>query len=149
MTKGEKDRLTLRLKKARSKGGALLLGVMGGSFSEGIDFFDGILGAVVVVGLPLAPPSKEVDVLIAYFERKYGHGAGEVYAYLNPAITRVLQAAGRLIRREEDRGVVVLMDERLEQLRYQRLLPPEFEPQAIEDPKDLGRTIGAFFEEDR
>ncbi len=146
MTKGEKDRIVQELKRAGARGGALLLGVMGGSFSEGVDFYDGILQAVVVVGLPLAPPSKEVDVLIDYFERKAGEGKGETYAYLNPAITRVLQASGRLIRREEDRGVVVLMDERLEQARYQRLLPPDFSPRALEDAEDLGRTIQAFFE---
>jgi DNA excision repair protein ERCC-2 len=145
MTRGEKDRLASRLHKAKGRGGALLLGVMGGSFSEGVDFYDGILDAVVVVGLPLAPPSKEVDVLIDYFERKFGKGAGEVYAYLNPAITRVLQAAGRLIRREEDRGVVVLMDERLEHGRYLRLLPPDFVPQAMDDPEDLRRAVMGFF----
>lgn len=146
MTKGEKDRLAQELKRAGARGGALLLAVMGGSFSEGVDFYDGILQAVVVVGLPLAPPSKEVDVLIDYFERKAGAGMGETYAYLNPAITRVLQAAGRLIRREEDRGVVVLMDERLEHARYQRLLPPDFSPRALEGAQDLGRTVQAFFE---
>lgn len=147
MTKGEKDRIVSQLKRAQPRGGALLLGVMGGSFSEGVDFYDGILQAVVVVGLPLAPPSKEVDVLIDYFDRKAGAGKGETYAYLNPAITRVLQAAGRLIRREEDRGVVVLMDERLEQARYQRLLPPDFAPRALDDPDDLRRTVAAFFKE--
>jgi DNA excision repair protein ERCC-2 len=146
MTKGEKDRLVGQLIRDRGKGGALLLCVMGGSFSEGVDFYGGILQAVVVVGLPLAPPSKEVDVLVDYFDRKAGPGKGETYAYLNPAITRVLQAAGRLIRSEEDRGVVVLMDERLEQARYQRLLPPDFSPRAIADPEDLGRAITAFFD---
>ncbi len=146
MTKGEKDRIVTQLKRARGHGGALLLGVMGGSFSEGVDFYDGILQAVVVVGLPLAPPSKELEVLVDYFDRKAGQGKGETYAILNPAITRVLQAAGRLIRREEDRGVVVLMDERLEQARYQRLLPPDFAPRALEDSEDLERVITAFFD---
>jgi len=145
MTRGEKERLVGHLQKARSKGGALFLGVMGGSFSEGVDFYDGILQAVVVVGLPLAPPSKEVDALVGYFERKFGGGAGETYAYLNPAITRVLQAAGRLIRREEDRGVVVLMDERLEQVRYARLLPPDFDPRAVKDAEELGTAVAEFF----
>lgn len=146
MTKGEKDRLVSHLRKAQNKGGALLLGVMGGSFSEGVDFYGGILQCVVVVGLPLAPPSMEIDVLVDYFDRKVGEGKGETYAYLNPAITRVLQAAGRLIRSEDDRGVVVLMDERMEQGRYQRLLPPDFTPRAVADPEDLGRAITAFFD---
>jgi DNA excision repair protein ERCC-2 len=147
MTRGEKDRLTGRLKAAERKGGALLMGVMGGSFSEGVDFYDGILKAVVVVGLPLAPPSREIDALVGYFDRKFGNGAGEMYAYLNPALTRVLQASGRLIRREEDRGVVVLMDERLEQGRYARMLPPDFRPEPVEDPEDLQGRIAAFFKE--
>ncbi len=145
MTKGEKDRLVARLKRHEKRGGAVLLAVMGGSFSEGVDFYDGILKAVVVVGLPLAPPSREVDALVGYFDRKFGAGAGEVYAYLNPAVTRVLQAAGRLIRREEDRGVVVLMDGRLEQPRYARALPPEFVPEPVEGPDELGREVRAFF----
>jgi len=145
MTKGEKDRLVARLKRHEKRGGAVLLAVMGGSFSEGVDFYDGILKAVVVVGLPLAPPSREVDALVGYFDRKFGSGAGEVYAYLNPAVTRVLQAAGRLIRREEDRGVVVLMDERLEQARYARVLPPDFLPEPVEGPEELGRQVRAFF----
>jgi DNA excision repair protein ERCC-2 len=146
MSKGEKDRLVAHLRKAQAKGGALLLGVMGGSFSEGVDFYGGILDAVVVVGLPLAPPSMEVDTLVAYFDRKVGAGKGETYAYLGPAITRVLQAAGRLIRSEEDRGVVVLMDERLEQGRYARLFPPDFAPRPFDDPEDLARAVTAFFD---
>lgn len=145
MTKGEKDRIVARLKRHEKRGGAVLLAVMGGSFSEGVDFYDGILKAVVVVGLPLAPPSREVKALVGYFDRKFGSGAGEVYAYLNPAVTRVLQAAGRLIRSEDDRGVVVLMDERLEQSRYARMLPPDFAPEPIEGPEELGREVRAFF----
>jgi DNA excision repair protein ERCC-2 len=145
MSKGEKDRLVARLKRHEKRGGALLLAVMGGSFSEGVDFYDGILKAVVVVGLPLAPPSREVDALVGYFDRKFGAGAGELYAYVNPAVTRVLQAAGRLIRREEDRGVVVLMDGRLEQARYARVLPPDFVPEAVDGPEELGAQVRAFF----
>jgi DNA excision repair protein ERCC-2 len=145
MTKGEKDRLVARLKRHEKRGGAVLLAVMGGSFSEGVDFYDGILKTVVVVGLPLAPPSREVDALVGYFDRKFGKGAGEVYAYVNPAVTRVLQAAGRLIRREEDRGVVVLMDERLEHARYARALPPDFAPEAVEGPEELGGQVRSFF----
>lgn len=145
MTKGEKDRIVARLKRHEKRGGAILLAVMGGSFSEGVDFYDGILKAVVVVGLPLAPPSREVDALVAYFDRKFGRGAGEVYAYLNPAVTRVLQAAGRLIRSEADRGVVVLMDERLEQSRYARMLPPDFAPEPVEGPEELGAAVRSFF----
>jgi DNA excision repair protein ERCC-2 len=102
-----------------------------------------LLSAVVVIGLPLAPPSKEVDALIGYFDRKFGRGRGDEYGYVNPAMNRVVQAAGRLIRTEKDRGVVVLMDERFLHDRYMRCFPPDWTPGSTDD---LGRDVRSFFE---
>ena len=118
------------------------MGVQGGSLSEGVDYIGNLLSAVVVIGLPLAPPSKEVDALVAYFDRKFGRGRGEAYGYVNPAMNRVVQAAGRLIRTETDRGVVVLMDERFSMDRYKGAFPPDWTPHRT---KDLGGEVSSFF----
>jgi len=142
MGKRDRERLCDRLEELRNGGGAALLGVQGGSLSEGVDYLENLLSAVVVVGLPLAPPSKEGDALVAHFERKFGGGRGEDYGYVNPAMNRVVQAAGRLIRTERDRGVVVLLDERFLQPRYARCLPPDWAPRPA---KDLGADVAAFF----
>jgi DNA excision repair protein ERCC-2 len=143
MGKRDRERLCDRLEELRSSEGGALLGVQGGSLSEGVDYLENLLSAVVVVGLPLAPPSREVEALIAYFDRKFGRGRGEEYGYVNPAMNRVVQAAGRLIRTEQDRGVVVLMDERFLSRRYLRCFPPDWEPLESEG---LGVEISRFFE---
>ena len=142
MGKRDRERLCDRLEELRAGRGAALLGVQGGSLSEGVDYLENLLSAVVVVGLPLAPPSKEGDALVAHFERKFGRGRGEDYGYVNPAMNRVVQAAGRLIRTERDRGVVVLLDERFLQPRYARCLPPDWAPRPA---RDLGAEVAAFF----
>ena len=142
MGKRDREALTDRLEELRDGRGGALLGVQGGSLSEGVDYIGNLLSCVVVVGLPLAPPSREVDALIAYFDGKFGPGKGEEYGYVNPAMNRVVQAAGRLIRTERDRGVVVLMDERFLQRRYLRTFPPDWTPRAADD---LGDQVSTFF----
>src|SRR5205823_13297135 len=69
----------LRLGRAES-GGALHLGVQGGSLSEGVDYQDNLLAAVIVVGLPLSPPSVEGEGLRDYYARKFGFAKGYDYA---------------------------------------------------------------------
>ncbi|MCJ2539759.1 MAG: ATP-dependent DNA helicase, partial [Candidatus Thermoplasmatota archaeon] len=142
MGKRDREALTDHLKDLRTGAGGVLMGVQGGSLSEGVDYIGNLLSVVVVVGLPLAPPSKEVDALIAYFDGKFGKGKGEQYGYVNPAMNRVVQAAGRLIRTEEERGVVVLMDERFLHKRYLGTFPPDWTPRAADD---LGQQISDFF----
>ncbi len=145
MGKRDREALTDRLEDLRAGDGGALLGVQGGSLSEGVDYMGNLLSAVIVVGLPLAPPSKEVDALIAYFDGKFGKGRGEEYGYVNPAMNRVVQAAGRLIRTERDRGVVVLMDERFLHRRYLATFPPDWTPTATDD---LGEEVSEFFSRD-
>jgi DNA excision repair protein ERCC-2 len=142
MGKRDREALTDRLKELRDGRGGALLGVQGGSLSEGVDYIGNLLSAVVVMGLPLAPPSREVDALIAYFDRKFGRGRGDEYGYVNPAMNRVVQAAGRLIRTERDRGVVVLMDERFAQDRYLRCFPPDWRPR---ETPGLAKEVSGFF----
>jgi Rad3-related DNA helicase len=106
--------------------GAVLLGVTAGSFGEGIDLPGDLLKAVVIVGVPLQKPTKEVEALIAYYDRKYGRGWD--YGYLIPAFNKVLQSAGRPIRTMTDRGAMIFLDERFAQPQYMRLMPPEWKP---------------------
>jgi len=85
--------------------------VLGGAFSEGVDLVgEGLIG-VIVVGAGLPGISSELNLMSEYFDNKYG--IGRLYAYEYPAINRIEQAAGRVIRSAEDKGVVVLVDDRL------------------------------------
>ncbi|HLB67471.1 MAG TPA: ATP-dependent DNA helicase [Thermoplasmata archaeon] len=112
---------------------ALLLGVLGGSLSEGVDYPGNLLSAVIVVGLPLSPPNLEVEALKAYYATRFGVAKGYDYAYVYPAVSRVLQAAGRCIRSEEDRAAVVVLESRVLDARYSRCFPPDFPLRAVPD----------------
>jgi DNA excision repair protein ERCC-2 len=100
---------------------AVFFGVIGGSVSEGVDFPGDELLGVVIVGIPLAEPDLETQALIDYYEEKFGKGWS--YGYIYPAINKVVQAAGRCIRSETDKGVVVFLDERYIWRNYARALP--------------------------
>jgi DNA excision repair protein ERCC-2 len=99
----------------------LLLAVQGGGLSEGLDFPGDLLVGAVIVGpaIPTVGPAREA--MRAYFDKHYGQG--DAYAYTVPAMTRVVQAAGRVIRSEKDRGLIVLMDERFIEARFASLMP--------------------------
>ena len=143
-TKVQRDGALEALRLARTEGGALLLGVQGGSLSEGVDYHDNLLDAVVVVGLPLGPPNVEVEALKDYYARKFGHAKGYDYAYVYPAVNKVLQAAGRPIRSESDRAVVVLLEARILEPRYARCLPPDFAPSSTASvASESGRFLNA------
>ena len=95
--------------------------VLGGIFSEAIDLpgkaLDGVI--IVSVGLPTADIFRET--LRAYYEERFG--AGFAYAYMLPGLQKVAQAAGRVIRSEEDKGIVALLDDRYFLASYKRMLP--------------------------
>jgi DNA excision repair protein ERCC-2 len=116
---------------------ALLLAVLGGVFAEGVDYPGEMLSEVVVVSpaLPLVGPEREL--LKAYYAEAYERGFE--YAYLIPGMRRVVQAAGRLIRSEHDRGVIVLICRRFLREPYVSMLPTAWtggSPQALrhDDP---------------
>ena len=85
--------------------------VLGGMFSEGIDLTGDSLIGTIIVGAGLPGLSSELNLMAEYYENKYGNG--HLYAYDFPAINKIEQAAGRVIRTAEDRGVVVMIDDRL------------------------------------
>ena len=95
--------------------------VMGGIFGEGIDLVGKRLCGAVIVGVGLPAVCLENDLIRNYFNTT--QHAGFEYAYLYPGVNRVLQACGRVIRTENDRGVVLLIDQRYSTHRYKSLLP--------------------------
>jgi DNA excision repair protein ERCC-2 len=143
MTKRDRENVVGRLRDG--KPACLMLAVQGGGLSEGMDYEGNILSAIAVVGLPLAPPNLEVRALIGHFASVFGGERGNLYGYIAPALNRVVQSAGRLIRSEKDRGVVVLMDERFAQARYAALLPPEMRPEMLGSPDELIAEVKRFF----
>lgn len=98
--------------------------VMGGIFSEGIDLAGDRLTGVAIVGVGLPQVGLERNIMKDYFERQGKNGFE--YAYVFPGMNKVLQAGGRLIRSESDRGTLLLIDDRYAQPQYARLLPPEW-----------------------
>lgn len=98
--------------------------VLGGSFSEGVDLPGSRLIGAVIVGVGIPGLSNERNMLRDYYENKCEQGYD--YAYTYPGMNRVLQAAGRVIRRESDRGVVVLIDSRYGEEPYLHLYPPHW-----------------------
>ncbi|MBQ8814750.1 MAG: ATP-dependent DNA helicase [Lachnospiraceae bacterium] len=106
------------------EGSLLGLCVMGGIFSEGIDLTGDRLIGVAIVGTGLPQVCTEREILKQYFDETLG--AGFSYAYQYPGMNKVLQAAGRVIRTEKDRGVIVLLDDRFLREDYQNLFPREW-----------------------
>ncbi len=122
ISKVEKQQLLDGFKNASEKGG-LLLAVVGGNFNEGIDLPGNLLNGVLIVGLPLQRPDLETNELIKYYDAKYKRGWD--YGYIYPAFTKALQSAGRCIRSETDRGVILYIDERYAWPKYLVCFPKD------------------------
>jgi DNA excision repair protein ERCC-2 len=131
MSGSRKASVLTDLERSRRSRGSILLGVMGGSLSEGLDYKDNLLETVIIVGLPLAPPTLDVLALRDYSRRKWGYVRGEEYAYDYPAVNRMLQAAGRSIRSETDRSVILLLEKRFLEPKYLKFLPDDMRPKAV------------------
>ena len=99
--------------------------VLGGSFSEGVDLPGSRLIGTLIVGVGLPGLSAERNIIRDYFENRAE--CGYDYSYTYPGMNSVLQAAGRVIRRPEDRGVVILIDDRYAEEKYRALYPPHWE----------------------
>ncbi len=106
----------------------LSLCVLGGIFSEGIDLPGDKLNGVVIVGVGLPQIGPEQDALRAWYESHLGHGFR--YAYQIPGMQKVSQAAGRVIRSETDRGVILLIDDRFRMHEYMQLAPLSWDMQS-------------------
>ena len=124
--------------------GLLAFAVMGGVFSEGIDLIgDKLTGAAIIsVGLPLV--CEERDVLRQYYDKI---GNGFEYAYMYPGMSKVMQAIGRVIRSNDDKGVALLIDERFTQRRYTELFPDLWgNRRLIRDIDDYALHLREFWE---
>jgi DNA excision repair protein ERCC-2 len=104
-----------------------LLAVAGGVFAEGVDYPGDMLRAVAVVGPCLPGMTLEQRLLKEYYEERFERGFE--YAFVVPGMTRVVQAAGRLIRSAEDTGVIALFDKRFLRHPYRKHLPSDWLPE--------------------
>jgi len=102
----------------------LVLAIAGGALAEGVDYADGRLAAVALVGPCLPAPEPRRRLVEEWLEERCG--AGFHYAYAVPGMTRVVQSAGRLIRSGEDRGVVALLGRRFLREPYRSLIPDDW-----------------------
>ena len=115
--------------------------VLGGVFTESVDFAGDALLGMVVVGVALPPPSVQRAALAAY------HGAasdGEDVAYRQPGMAKVVQAAGRVVRGGTDRGVVCLVDPRFNQTAFRRFQPGHWQPRTV-SKTHLKAALDAFW----
>ncbi len=120
--------------------------VLGGSFSEGVDLPGKRLIGSIIVGVGLPGLSNERNLLREHYDTTRERGYD--YAYTYPGMNRVLQAAGRVIRREDDRGVIVLVDDRYATDRYKALLPEHWSHlQYAGNATELANIIGEFWSE--
>ena len=124
---------------------ASLLGfaVMGGIFGEGIDLVGDRLSGAVVVGVGLPGICLERELIREYFAATLN--AGFEFAYQYPGINRVLQAAGRVIRSETDRGAVLLIDQRYATYRYRSLLLPQWNPIQVRNQAQFAHDLQKFW----
>ncbi|MNJ36255.1 hypothetical protein D3C77_310370 [compost metagenome] len=129
MTEEERENFLAAFEEGESGGTLVGFAVMGGIFSEGIDLVGSRLTGVVIVGVGLPQIGLERNIIRDYFDQTGRNGFD--YAYVFPGMNKVLQAGGRLIRSEQDTGLLVLVDDRYLQPHYARLLPAEWGDHAV------------------
>jgi Rad3-related DNA helicase len=140
----EQERESFLEEFSRESGDTLVaLCVMGGIFGEGIDLKNDQLIGAIVVGTGLPQISNEREILKNYYDEKNGNGFD--YAFRYPGMNKVLQAAGRVIRTTEDRGVILLLDERFLQKDYQALYPREWADRRVCSLADVEEIVRAFW----
>ncbi len=126
----------------------VFFGVMGGKFSEGIDYPGSLLTCVVAVGLPYATWNVYQKNLISYYNQQFS-GKGRTYAYLTPAILRLIQTCGRVHRSADDKGCIIILDERVTHPRIKQQLPSYYqnEMKSVRSPVDCTERMKKFWKE--
>jgi DNA excision repair protein ERCC-2 len=143
----DNDKMIEKFKSKGERGGAVLLGVQGGRNSEGGDFPGSTMESVVVVGVPYAKPTPSMEALIKYYDTTF-NGRGRDYAYVLPAMTRAIQAAGRPVRRLDDKGAIVMLDQRFASKYLVRFIPSWLQEvmQVVPDnPEIVAHQVESFF----
>ncbi len=146
MTEAEREEFLARFE-AENEGTHIGLCVLGGIFGEGIDLKgERLIGAVIVgTGLPLVCDERELFRRY-YEEREEGTRDGFSCAYLYPGMNKVQQAAGRVIRTMEDKGAVLLLDDRFAKGQYTALFPKEWYPYETVTLRSLPEVLAEFWE---
>ncbi|WP_099224901.1 ATP-dependent DNA helicase [Listeria costaricensis] len=120
-------------------------GILGGLFSEGVDLKGDRLIGVAVIGVGLAQPSDEQELVKAYYDELNSQGFH--YAYQIPGMNKVLQAGGRVIRGEADHGALLLIDDRYTERRYQELFPRHWQHfSVVRSRTQLKEQLASFWE---
>ena len=118
---------------------------MGGMFSEGIDLTGESLIGVIIVGSGLSGISSELNLMSEYYDEKYERGYE--FAYLYPAINKIQQAVGRVIRTDSDRGIAVLIDHRMSDPGIIKLFPKYWSGvKCVSDIASLTHILDSFWE---
>jgi DNA excision repair protein ERCC-2 len=147
MSKGEVGKNVNKLHESRKKGErCILIGVLGGKFSEGVDYPENILDAVICVGIPLAPPSARQNALKSYYEKRFGNVLAWRYSSSQPAVNSLMQAIGRPIRKGEDRALVVLLENRLLNRNYKICMPNSLQIRQTSNYIRTEKFTKSFFE---
>lgn len=121
--------------------------VMGGIFGESIDLIGDMLSGVLIVGVGLPALSPFNNVLRSHYDESFRNGFD--YAYTYPGLNKVIQAVGRVIRTETDRGIAILFDDRFTSRKYLRLYPDAWNHlQTCNKVEDLSNTIDDFWKGD-
>ncbi|KNF07858.1 Rad3-like DNA helicase [Gottschalkia purinilytica] len=120
--------------------------VLGGIFSEGIDLKGNKLIGSIIIGVGLPQICLERNIIREYFNSK--NNMGYEYAYMYPGMNKVLQGAGRVIRSERDKGIIILIDDRFSQSKYRSLFPNEWTHNVtIKSPYHAEHLIDKFWKE--
>lgn len=135
----------LQMFEQEREGSLVAFCVMGGIFSEGIDLKNDKLIGAIIVGTGLPQISNERQILKDYYDERGLSGFD--YAFRYPGINKVLQAAGRVIRTQEDRGIILLLDERFLQADYAPLFPREWKERKVCKLKQIKEEVKRFWKE--
>jgi DNA excision repair protein ERCC-2 len=109
----------------------ILFAVQGGVFSEGVDYAGDMLIGTIIVGPALPTYDFERETLMRYYQRKYGDG--NAYACIYPAMTKVVQSAGRVIRSQDERGLIVLLGRRFIEKDYVVAMPGDWYDKSVQE----------------
>lgn len=142
MSEGDREQFLAHFDQ-RADGYLTGFAVMGGFFAESIDLVGERLTGAAVVGVGFPQISLEREIIKAYFDSI--NGSGFAFAYQVPGMIKVLQAAGRVIRSEEDRGVVLLIDTRYTVAPYRLMLPKEWRPTFVNNVENVGTVLQEFW----
>lgn len=145
-TKFQVENALIQLKKSRDSGQrCILAGVYNARLSEGIDYDENILDAVICIGIPMARPTASNQALKDYVSERFGERNAWKYSAAQPAINSILQAMGRPIRKADDRAIVVILDRRVGDRGYRSCLPRNLKMFETVDPGSTERLVRRFF----